>query len=74
MPLLFGRGAQGQATRPCPEVLDRVGLSDRMDHKPTELSGASAARRDRAGLAMDPDIVLADEPTGTWTPTPEATS
>jgi putative ABC transport system ATP-binding protein len=65
MPLLFGQLPKSKRRARVVELLERVGLADRMDHKPTELSGGQMQRVAVArALAMDPDIVLADEPTG----------
>jgi putative ABC transport system ATP-binding protein len=65
MPLLFGGVSRRKRRQRVEELMHRVGLGDRMDHKPTELSGGQMQRVAVArALAMDPDIVLADEPTG----------
>ena len=65
MPMLFGGVRPAERHRRAKELLERVGLGDRVDHKPTELSGGQMQRVAIArSLAMDPDIVLADEPTG----------
>jgi putative ABC transport system ATP-binding protein len=65
MPMLFGGVPPKERRVRATELLTRVGLGDRVDHKPTELSGGQMQRVAIArSLAMDPDIVLADEPTG----------
>jgi putative ABC transport system ATP-binding protein len=65
LPLLFGGVAPKERRQRAAELLERVGLGERLHHKPTELSGGQMQRVAIArALAMNPDIVLADEPTG----------
>ena len=65
LPLLF-KGAPTRERRERTEhLLGQVGLTDRMKHRPTELSGGQMQRVAIArALACDPAIILADEPTG----------
>jgi len=65
MPMLFGGVPPKVRRTRAAELLSKVGLSDRLDHKPTELSGGQMQRVAVArALAMTPDMLLADEPTG----------
>ncbi|PFU79033.1 peptide ABC transporter ATP-binding protein [Bacillus cereus] len=65
LPLLYGKASKSEIRSKVLKILQELGLEDKIDQYPSELSGGEAQRIAIArALINDPDLILADEPTG----------